>query len=1044
MVAAGNMQLKIKNAGLLFAGVFVFLSTAVFLPTAGADVLSAWREIRLIVVAPSEFIDGRADREVVSEILSTVSAAELFFIPLKLRLKVSGIELFSEPGNDPYFQATSSQDAFSVLYTAQTQWSHRLLPDHDAVVVLGGGKYREIFGLSYTGSSCTVPTESFLFASKGGKNDFSERNLTITLAHELGHFLGMDHDDRLYQDRPSLMHSSYGLGDRGLSSISISQYRAHVEGKEEGSSCFSLTLPPPQLSPNANQGADFKFLGGKTERFKLAEGQRVVIPLRVLHHLPGVQYRVQGLPPGAKFDALKGELLFLPDFTLVDRNNRKRRFEINASAWGPFAEASKVVLIDVYQKNRAPRFLPITEQVYAKAGELFTLPVHVHDDDVGDRAIVRLRKLKTIRSFGGEITFQKEAHGGTLRWRIPPTAKGMYEFQLSATDKDGKTVYKTIRIEVQKTSQPVFVIGAKESLEMGKSVWPKRNSIQAVTKSQSTQMGFFENEQARWRSYDCSGTLRQTTTFGEGHDALSLILFRGGMPRKTIYRVLNGIGHFYYRENNAIRVTKWGSSGDLPVSADFDGDGNSEFVIYRPSTHSWHALFSNGQTKEWEDFRQQDFFGILFPFASDIDGDGKDERIIFERTKNGEAVFHVWFDNQNRYDFIVSKVSLSSTVIPFVIDVDGDRRGDFGIVKNTKEVMVLTSHKSSLSTINAHGSQVEQLYCGGNDRASIALYDPRLKTLSLLTLNEETGFHKESTEVERVGDTPSTIQLRRGFQLQAPTVGDTDNDGKTNYSVWRFAQGEALGFSHHQREVITIKKSFGFPVSGSFYQGKRSEQGLFADGHWISSVGDGELRDTYWGQTGDVPVAADYNGDGLTDFGVFRPKDGSWWILFRNGAVSDFRRIQWGASGSIPVPGDYDGDSSVDIAVWSPVTGVWSVRFVDGSVRTAALGGTNDLPMPGDYNGDGVTDFAVWRYGSGVWAVKTGENKLLLTQWGLPSDIPIAADINGDKRRDFVVFRPETATWFALPFNEMQKAIIPTRFGRPGDFPGGASLFRIF
>ena len=94
----------------------------------------------------------------------------------------------------------------------------------------------------------------------------------------------------------------------------------------------------------------------------------------------------------------------------------------------------------------------------------------------------------------------------------------------------------------------------------------------------------------------------------------------------------------------------------------------------------------------------------------------------------------------------------------------------------------------------------------------------------------------------------------------------------------------------------------------------------------------GTDKTVYFGTTGDLPVAADWNNDSSSDVGVFRPSNGNWYLDYNNNGVTD-KSFHFGTSGDIPVAGDWNNDGTADAGVFRPSHGNWYLETPNRNSR---------------------------------------------------------------------------------------------------------------
>ncbi|MEO6238581.1 MAG: VCBS repeat-containing protein, partial [Vicinamibacterales bacterium] len=251
------------------------------------------------------------------------------------------------------------------------------------------------------------------------------------------------------------------------------------------------------------------------------------------------------------------------------------------------------------------------------------------------------------------------------------------------------------------------------------------------------------------------------------------------------------------------------------VPADFDGDGRSDVVIFRPRTGAWHiklssAGFAAGAGANWGQPGD-------IPVVGDYDGDGHADTAVF-RPNTGDWLIQPWGGGQAAR--IVQTWGLPGD-IPVPADYDGDGRTDLAVFRPREGVWYLRLSRNGLVERRAWGVDGDVPVPGDYDddgRADAAVYRPA-----------ERRWHLNLS----AGDQVVQWDADAGYAMS----GDFDGDGVDDLAGWQPATRE-----------------------------------------WRIRRRSGEVRTVTFGNTSDVPVPGRYRSAERVDIAVFRPRTGKWFV----------------------------------------------------------------------------------------------------------------------------------------------------------------------
>jgi hypothetical protein len=212
------------------------------------------------------------------------------------------------------------------------------------------------------------------------------------------------------------------------------------------------------------------------------------------------------------------------------------------------------------------------------------------------------------------------------------------------------------------------------------------------------------------------------------------------------------------------------------------------------------------------------------------------------------------------------------------------------------------------------------------------------------------------------------LWAKLGDEQDRPVTGDWDADGKDDIGIfgpkW---PGDPIHLEHEaglpdqdNQRVHKLRAKNVPPNPEEATDGERLMR-LTAQGKERADLIDHVFQ---FGGNNDVPIAGDWNGDGIRSIGVFR--DGRWHFdMDGDGRWSDGDKVaEFGSKGDLPVVGDFNGDGIEEIAIFRD--GKWIIdtngnREIDATDRVLQFGQAGDKPVTGDFDGDGTDEPAIFR-----------------------------------------------------------------------------------
>jgi hypothetical protein len=214
---------------------------------------------------------------------------------------------------------------------------------------------------------------------------------------------------------------------------------------------------------------------------------------------------------------------------------------------------------------------------------------------------------------------------------------------------------------------------------------------------------------------------------------------------------------------------QFGESTDLPLPGDYDGDGKTDFAILRPRDLTVYAVRSGGGP---DIVRRNVFFeaGVVTLHLCEVNGNAKADTCSAICTKDNGCVFRIVADDGSAPTEVVAGFR-SGFEVAVPEDYDGDGLTDFATFQlSTGNWWIKRSRDGFLQTIQ-FGESTDRLVPAdydGDGKADVAVFRPR---------DNRWYVHRSSDGAD--------MKIDMGVNSDRLVPSDYDGDHKVDFAVFR-------------------------------------------------------------------------------------------------------------------------------------------------------------------------------------------------------------------------------------------------------------------